>query len=145
MIFLFYCSCYKDPYKDLEESDLIMRLKTITKLNSVFSFNNLVFGSWVPESVSGLRYGILSTLVLQAFGLLFPSRKHCATTRKCPFLFLQQLALLSSFLHFPDYHNICIVSVLGHNAWIFRTFAWTFFQKNILNLWFMVDGPWKII
>jgi len=30
--------------------------------------------------------------------------------------------LLSNFLPFPDYHNICILSVLGHNAEEFRAF-----------------------
>lgn len=25
----FYCSCYKDPYKDLEELGLVMRLKRL--------------------------------------------------------------------------------------------------------------------
>lgn len=101
----FYCSCYKDPYKDLEESDLIMRLKKIAELNSVFSFNK-----------PGLRCGFLSALVFLQMAFYSPLERRCATTRKCPFLFLQQLALLSSFLHFSDYHNICIASVLGHNA-----------------------------
>lgn len=57
----FYCSCYKDPYKDLEEPDLVMRLKKITQLNSVFSFNK-----------PGLQYGFLSTLVFQQMAFYSP-------------------------------------------------------------------------
>lgn len=34
-----------------------------------------------------------------------------------------RVALLSSFLRFPDYHNICIPSMLGHSAGGFRAFA----------------------
>lgn len=50
----FYCSCYKDPYKDLEEPGLVIRLKKVAQLNYVFSFNK-------PE----LRYVFLSTRVFQ--------------------------------------------------------------------------------
>lgn len=32
----FYCSCHKVPYKDPEEPDLIMRLKKIKQLNSIY-------------------------------------------------------------------------------------------------------------
>lgn len=57
----FYCSCHKDPYKDLEEPDLIMRVKTITQLNSVFRFNK-----------PGLWYGFLSTSVFQQMAFQSP-------------------------------------------------------------------------